>query len=335
MHGAAITLARRCLASPAPPPAAIVADDMLDLSTFAALTRTRWANVPLVLYMHENQLTYPLPADPNTGPMRRQRGERDYHYVFVNLASMLTANRVLFNSAYHRNAWFAALPRYLRRFPDFREVGVVKRLEQRSAVLPVGVDMAALDAARPPARTAAQPPLILWNQRWEYDKNPEAFFAALFALADAGVPFQLALAGERFGRQPPAFTAAAKRLGDRIVHTGYLPAAQYRALLWRADITISTAVHEFFGVSIVEAIACETFPLLPHRLSYPELLPERWHDACLYADQEGLLRRLRWALAHTAERRRTATALAHAIRQFAWATVAPRYDAALDALAAA
>ena len=40
--------------------------------------------------MHENQLTYPLPDDPTTGPMRRQLGERDRHYAFINYASTVS-----------------------------------------------------------------------------------------------------------------------------------------------------------------------------------------------------------------------------------------------------
>ena len=76
----------------------IVATDMLDLTTFLALTRTRTAGVPVLLYAHENQWTYPLPTDPGTGPMRRQKGERDRHYAWVNVSSMLAADRITFTA---------------------------------------------------------------------------------------------------------------------------------------------------------------------------------------------------------------------------------------------
>ena len=81
MHGGAVTLARRWLAAGEPTPDLILATDLLDLTTFLALTRARTGHVPTALYMHENQLTYPLPDDPTTGPMRRQLGERDRHYA--------------------------------------------------------------------------------------------------------------------------------------------------------------------------------------------------------------------------------------------------------------
>jgi glycosyltransferase involved in cell wall biosynthesis len=73
------------------------------------------------------------------------------------------------------------------------------------------------------------------------------------------------------------------------VHWGYLPTrADYVALLSQADLVISTAEHEFFGISVLEAICAGAFPLLPNRLSYPELIPAELHPACLYADEDDL-----------------------------------------------
>lgn len=74
MHGGAVTLGRRWLESAnEPTPDLIIATDLLDLSIFLALTRHKTAEVPVALYMHENQLTYPLPADP-ASPGRSRTG---------------------------------------------------------------------------------------------------------------------------------------------------------------------------------------------------------------------------------------------------------------------
>lgn len=336
MHGAAVTLARR-LQDTARPPDLLLVTDMLDLTTFLALTRPMTASTPVVLYAHENQLTYPLPDDPDTGPMRRQRGERDLHYAFINFTSMLAADRVVFNSEFHRRSFLEALPGFLSRFPEHKELATVEELESRSAVLPVGIDGTALEARRPTptgAEAVDRSPLILWNQRWEYDKNPEAFFAALFDALEAGVDFRVALCGERFGREPQVFSDARQRLGDRVVQAGFAPRDRYGQLLWEATVTVSTADHEYFGVSILEAIFCHTFPLLPRRLSYPELLPDAAHDRCLYRDHDDLVERLVRAL----ERPRQAAAfaageLAPAAAGFDWERVAPRYDELLSACA--
>lgn len=354
MHGGAVTLARRFL----PQTDLIVATDMLDLATFLALTRPATSALPTVLYMHENQLTYPLPEDPTTGAMRRQHGERDRHYAFINFTSMLAADRVLFNSRYHLESWFGALPVFLKHFPEYNELGAIEDLHAKSEVLPVGIDTGALDrfalnrsagdeGGSSPADSspggsspgdsspADSSPLVLWNQRWEYDKNPGAFFDALFSVAEEGLPFRVALCGERFSQHPEEFEVAIERLEDRIEHIGFAEPSHYARLLWEATVTISTAHHEFFGISVLEAIHCGTFPVLPDRLSYPELLPQRARERCLYSDPPGLIERLRWALLNADEATRfAADELAPHVAGYAWRNLAPVYDGVLEAVAA-
>ena len=62
MHGGAIILSRKFLQSPEPPDL-VLTTDMLDLSLFLGLTRRQIGETRVALYMHENQLTYPLPSD--------------------------------------------------------------------------------------------------------------------------------------------------------------------------------------------------------------------------------------------------------------------------------
>ncbi|MCS7260957.1 MAG: DUF3524 domain-containing protein, partial [Anaerolineae bacterium] len=96
MHGGAVTLARQFLQMDLTPDC-ILATDMLDLTTFLALTRPRTWHVPTALYFHENQLSYPwAPHDRD-----RIKGQ-DVHHGFINYASALAADVLFFNSAYHR-----------------------------------------------------------------------------------------------------------------------------------------------------------------------------------------------------------------------------------------
>ena len=336
MHGGAVTLARR-FNDQGSEPDLILATDMLDLTTFLALARRRIGPIPAFLYLHENQLTYPLPEDGTRGPMRRQLGERDRHYAFINYASMLVADRVFFNSEFHRDSFFGALRPFLKHFPDHNELSGLRELKNKSRVLPVGVDLARLRenlcgrrAESEPARTG-QPPLLLWNQRWEYDKNPEHFFDVVCRLAREDVPFRLAVCGQNFRRHPEEFDEALQRLGDRIVHWGCAPESSYRRLLWQADVTVSTAEHEFFGISVVEAMYCRVFPLLPDALSYPELIPEALWEHCLYSDRSHLESRLRWALQNPARIRELAVSLRQTARRFDWAHLAPEYDRLFEA----
>jgi glycosyltransferase involved in cell wall biosynthesis len=324
MHGGALTLARVFLKSGIAPDL-IVTTDMLDLTSFLALTRRITSDTPALLYMHENQLTYPLPDGDSEGPMRRQKGERDLHYAFINVASMAAADEIHFNSRFHRRTFFESLPGFLKHFPEYNELETVSMLRDKSSILPIGLELNALmQEERAPESEEA--PLIIWNQRWEYDKNPAEFFRALYRMADEGIPFRLALCGMNFRRRPADFDEARRRLSSLIVHEGYADEATYRKLLWQARLTISTAFHEYFGTSILEAIACRTFPILPDRLSYPEIIPQRFHDLCLYHDQAGLERRLRWSLLNREESDNAAAELAVSAKRFDWAVVAKTYD---------
>jgi len=316
MHGGAVTLARsyreRGLDAEA-----ILATDMLDLTTFLALTREQTAHLPCALYMHENQLTYPV----------RPGEKRDLHYGFINYATMLCARQVWFNSQFHLESWFDELPRLLKHFPDYNELPSVAQLRARSAVLPLGLDLARLAALRPEERRSG-PPLILWNHRWEYDKNPGEFLRALYVLAERGLEFQVAILGEVFVRVPAEFAQARARLGPRIVQFGYVEHyADYARWLWDADIVVSTAIHDFFGAAVVEAMFCGCHPVLPNRLAYPQFIPTEQQHRVLYDTFDELVALLAQLL-NGAPR----ADLAAAVAGYDWPTVAPLYDAALSAL---
>ncbi|MEZ4484796.1 MAG: DUF3524 domain-containing protein [Syntrophotaleaceae bacterium] len=288
MHGGAVTLARQFLERQEAVDL-ILASDMLDLTTFLALTRSRSATVPSILYFHENQLTYPWsPRDGDPGK------RRDAHYGFVNYASALAADRVLFNSHYHRQAFLEALPGFLGAFPDHRETAGIAQIAAKSQVLPLGLDLQRFEVHRPlPEADPERPPLLLWNHRWEYDKNPQEFFQALFLLQDQGLDFQVAILGESFAEQPPIFAEARDRLGERVVQFGYAADfADYARWLWRADILPVTAIHDFFGISVVQAMHCDCHPLLPKRLAYPEHVPPALQAEYFYDDFDDLVVRL-------------------------------------------
>lgn len=250
---------------------------------------------------------------------------------------MLCADRILFNSRFHLESWFDELPRLLKHFPDYTELQTVDALRARSEVLPLGLSLRALDPARDDAEQARTGPLlIVWNHRWEYDKGPEAFFRALYALAERGADFRLAVLGEGFVREPPEFAEARERLAGRIVQFGYAePFADYARWLWRADVVVSTAIQESFGAAVVEAMYCECVPVLPERLSYPQFIAPEYRDPCLYRTEEELVERLARLCADPDVAREGA--LGRAFRaeaaQYDWTVMAPEYDRRLAALA--
>ena len=106
-------------------------------------------------------------------------------------------------------------------------------------------------------------------------------------LKNAGTAFRLAIAGSGAAVPSQEFVRGREVLADRIVHWGRVEDRRdYAALLWAADIVVSTAIHEFFGVAVLEAVYCGCRPVLPGRLSYPELFPEEVHGDVLYGEGE-------------------------------------------------
>ncbi len=326
MRGAAVTLARMLRERPQRFDL-LVATDMLDLATFLGLTRDLLGDLPAVLYVHENQLTYPLP------PGRA----RDMAFPWINYTSALAAHTVCFNSAFHRQAFLEALPGLLGRYYDHQELDLIDTIAAKARVLPPGIDLARLDvpasrrAEHQPDTPGSRPPLILWNSRWEYDKGPELFFAALRALEARGVDFRLAALGAHVDPNEPNFRAAREWLGPRALAWGYAPGASYRDWLWRSDVVVSCATQEFFGISVVEAMYCGCVPILPRRLSYPELLPAAEHAACLYDGHDDLVEKLHAAiLGLPALRERD---FRGAAARYDWSVLAPEYDALFASVA--
>jgi glycosyltransferase involved in cell wall biosynthesis len=327
MQGAAVTLANKTREAVTDGfrPDVLFASSMVNLPAYLALTRDILSETPVVLYFHENQLTYPI----------RPGTERDYTYAYINYLSALAADRVVFNSQFHYDEFFDALPDLLRRFPDYTHLRTAQKVRKKSSVLHLGLDLDALDRHAPARAKLAGPPIVLWNQRWEHDKNPEAFFRVMNRLDDVGADFRLILAGERFEHQPPEFESAFSRYAERIVHYGYADdLEEYAKLLHRADIVVSTSVHEFFGVAIMEAIHCGCHPLLPRRLTYPELIPERLHRPLLHApvlydDEDELFECLR-RLLNGEDQPLPQAVLREIPSQLAWPEQILRYDSLLE-----
>jgi glycosyltransferase involved in cell wall biosynthesis len=315
MHGGHVTLAGEFLAAVevGGPFDAIVCSSMLNVPAFLGLVRSAVAESRVVLFMHENQLGYPL--SPRDRP--------DLTYPMINWTSMLAADLVVFNSRYHHDQWFEDIPQFLRQFPDHPQHGLINQVAARSTVLPVGVELSRFDRD---GKTAGSTPRVVWNQRWEYDKGTEELAAALLALERRGVDFDVVLAGRQSPTDPDELVDLNKALGDRVVHYGWADEEEYVHLLLSGDVVVSTAHHEFFGISITEAIYAGAFPVLPNRVVYPERIPDRLHEHCLYDDFNDLVDKLTWATTHDGAAAEMAASLKPVMATADWGVVAPRYD---------
>ena len=301
--------------------------DMLNLAEFAGLAPAGVRALPKVAYFHENQVTYPV----------EHTKEYDYHFAFSNLTTALAAEQAWFNSAFHRDAFLSGLRDFLKRMPDYQPVDVLDEVRRRSVIRPPCV---ALFTERGPR--ADGPMRVVWAARWEYDKGPETFFQAMERLAQRNVAFRLSVLGGGTSRQVlPVFEQARQNFAGCIEHWGFEEdRAAYEEILRAADVIVSTAEHEFFGIGIVEGVAAGCYPLVPRRLAYPEVLAEAadgdkdtfFHDGTerdLAERLEVLAGRLaRGDLWQGAPRRGI-----HVVERFGWNRNIPLWDNELEALA--
>ncbi len=302
----------------------VFCSDMLDLAQFLGLAGPHIAELPHVIYFHENQLTYPTRFD----------GERDLHFAMTNFTSALAAHQVWFNSAFHRRSFLDAAQSWLAKMPDFVPAAELAAIEQKSSVQSPGIDVAGHRHT-----TRSGPIHIAWAARWEHDKNPKTLFDALLLLQQQKTDFQLTVCGQTFRDVPPEFQTARKTFADQINHWGPLPSrADFLNQLSQADIFVSTAIHEFFGLAVMESIALGLYPLLPKRLSYPELLGTEQHPDAKHFFYDGsatdLARQLS-LLAHNPDLLRApqlTILLDEATQRYAWPRRATAMDSAITTI---
>ena len=253
-------------------PDLIIATSMVDLATIKGL-HPHLANVPAYYYFHENQFAYPV----------SEHQARSIEPQMVQLYGALAAQRLLFNSNYNRGTFLDGVDHLLQKMPDAVPDGIRQKLQSKCEIYPVPFEPI------PPA-IEKDKKLIVWNHRWEYDKAPDLFANAMLELAERGVDFRLALLGARSPQTPEPLIWLREKLNDRIIADEKVDIKTYRQLLGKAGIVVSTSLHEFQGLSIMEAASAGARPLVPDALCYPEQYAEQYRYPA--GDQKELAKRL-------------------------------------------
>ena len=303
----------------------IICSDMMNVAEFRGILGAlgkgnSWYNkTPIITYFHENQITYPW-SDQDPDPELK----RDNHYGWINYTSCLSSDAVIFNSQFHKSSFLSALPPFLKQFPNEPQEDFIKSIEDKSSVLPIGLELKHLLNLK---KQKNAKPVILWNHRWEFDKNPALFFQTLIELKLSGLEFEVIVAGEKYKTYPKIFDEAAKELEDRIIHFGYLEnRKQYETLLERSDILPITSNQDFFGISAIEGIAAGCIPFMPKRLAFPEHLSTEELQGYYYKTPEELSQMLVEYLSNEIQTSEISK-LRQEVSKYDIENVAPLYDA--------
>jgi glycosyltransferase involved in cell wall biosynthesis len=225
-------------------------------------------NIPWLLYFHENQFAYPA-SDKQQGLVEMQ---------MVTLYSALAADQCVFNSQFNKDSFFSGARALLKKLPDYVSPDWLSVSEEKACVVPVPVSVPTLMTKPQIDKRKGQAPMrLVWSARWEYDKGPDRLLAILQELSARHVPFEIAILGEQFRSIPKEFEQIKQAFSAQISQFGFAKNRQdYLDCLASADIVLSTALHEFQGLAVLEAVALGCVPVLPNRQVYPELFGDEF-----------------------------------------------------------
>jgi glycosyltransferase involved in cell wall biosynthesis len=255
----------------------IIASSLVDVSVLKGFYKTF---PKVIIYWHENQFEYP--------------NKKSDYLGLKDLHNFITADVNIFNSSFHKNDFFTKAKKEINKFNLFDLETILGDKYFSSPVIYPGFDMKNVDLSNVNPQIKTHIPIILWNHRWSKDKDYFMFFSMMRYLKKRDYKFKLNIFGEATLIGNKDFEYFKEQMGDYINKFGYLESKfEYYKEVLNSDIVISTAIEENFGISMVESMYMGLTPVLPNRLSYPELIPKEFHDKVLYKDYDDALIKLK------------------------------------------
>jgi glycosyltransferase involved in cell wall biosynthesis len=300
----------------------IVTTSMTDLSALRGLV-PQLCKIPTLVYFHENQFAYP----------QSERQLDSLEPAVLNLYSAMAADCIVFNSSHNLDSFQRGVETFLHRMPDHVPRGISEQLSQKAVVVPVP-----LEANCYFETTKSEHFTLLWNHRWEYDKGPDRLLDICKRLLSKKLEFRLHLLGQKFRQQPDSMNELVKLLeaNNCLGRVGYIEdISDYQGVIGESHVVLSTAIHEFQGLSVLEGIAAGCVPVVPDRLAYPEFVPEqfRYRSEKLNASEVEYQLEIDSAvdrIVHMAEHREDL--LAPDVKYLSWRELAEDYRGLLNSL---
>ncbi len=316
----------------------IICTSMTDLSALKGLV-PELASTPCLVYFHENQFAYP------------QSG-REFNSVepqMLSIYTALAADQVVFNTEFNRQTFLSGAKNLLKKLPDNVPRGIVESIEDKSSRIYVPLpDMAPLldiaslsDKESSYERDTTQPLSIVWNHRWEFDKGPSLLKAIISCLLTRNLPVKLHVVGQRFRYTPEIFDEIRALFKNNKANSnvslstwGYIEDKQkYQTLLNNTDIVLSTAKHDFQGISVMEAVQKGCIPLVPNQLAYPEIFDKRFCYSLAESDAETANNVLSSIERYCLEKKEGRLTGAPNLARFEWQVLKPDYRKLIEQVA--
>lgn len=275
MQGSAFNLAQQVLESGCIYDVFLVSS-MIDLAMFKSLIAENHhlSSAEFVLYNHENQLCYPV-------SQLDKQAQLDLSYGYLNIKSCICADRVVFNSLYHLKVFLEATKILIDKMPDFRPYDYIENLKKKSSVLPIGIF--SINKQDELLFKNIQEPIILWNHRWDHDKNPELFYKLLHEIKRNDLNFKLVLT-QQLKADYSSYNKICAEFNDDILYNGYKDQyKEYCQLVASCDILPVPRGHDFFGISVLEAVSAGLSPILPDNSVYEEHFDSELYSEIYYS----------------------------------------------------
>jgi len=260
----------------------LIATSMVDLASLRGFIPSI-AQLPTLLYFHENQFVYPLGSKQRSNNAEPQ---------LVPLYSALCADAIVFNSNYNRSTFLQGARELLKKLPDQLPPKLLKRIE-KSEVIPVPLEKFLFKPVTSAMLDRPKQILdVVWNHRWEYDKGPRLLLCLTQAILTQRLPIRLHVVGQQFRSSPAEFEKIATLLeqhaADLAIDQGSFGFVEkrerYISVLKQCEVVLSTALHDFQGLAIQEACTLGCTPLVPDALVYPEYIDSKF----LYTFNKGI-----------------------------------------------
>jgi glycosyltransferase involved in cell wall biosynthesis len=277
-------------------------------STFPAVVRKAiqdlGIDIPIVGYTHGS----------HWDPTDLYRFERHPGLKFADLGNLEALDALFVTSIYMRDVLIENI--------KLVSPEAASAIAAKIAVVGLPLDMPRMDKQQVLARS--QRPTIIYNHAPIESKRPDIFIEAagrVLETHDVTVLFT-----RRFGSRDYAYAQLrqlVKQFPENVVLGNDMDLDDYYGKLWEAEIQVSTASHESFGVSTLEAMYTNNACLLPRCGSYPDICcndPDVLYDV----HEEDLAARIAYLITHRDLREQVATRLSRIAQTYGASQVVDR-----------